>query len=299
MSWIESYKWIIKINLLLVFEKIQRYKFNEKNSIMDFIKKILGIMPRKKRLIVAFQGAEYTNCSYAARSLERTLNRNIIETLVISVKSYYKTVDLDPESLKNFEYWNPAAIDWDLMKKTFDDLAAENETVQRCRFNSLTLESFPYVEKNRFPDVIIIEGLYAFNLFSKEMFDIAKLDCFKPVDRQVYKPYIPNPNKYYESFEFERVLFYHEKEEALRDLIKRIYSYKKHKRSIKKVKSEVEEIFEKKHWPVLTKWVYTADYFDGYYTTRYGETFLKERIADRVFSYLKDLKICLHDDYIY
>ncbi len=147
-------------------------------------------------LVIALQGTRYSDCSNFADCLENIMRNKNINTLRINVESYYKTINNDLEPDKSYDFYNPAAIDWDLMRITLDDIATRNETIQMCKFDCSNNTSYPFVLKNSFPDVVIIDGIFAINLFDDLIFNVSEYDCRKPSNQKINVSYILNPNNY-------------------------------------------------------------------------------------------------------
>ncbi len=160
----------------------------------------------KEPLIVALQGVS-CEVSETASYLKDTLDVLDFKTLIIKTESYYKTVNWNAREDQIYDFDNPAAIDWNLLRKTFRDIYDTKRHISMCKFDAQSLRNIIFLHKNPFSEVIVLEGKHVFNLFSDKLFNISQFDCKKPQSQEIDVEYIDNPNDFHNDFKIIKVLF--------------------------------------------------------------------------------------------
>ncbi len=256
---------------------------------------IFGAIPKSKPLLIALQGASHSGKTSFAHYLESSMKKMNINVLRIQSSSYFKDIKNHSKSEKNYDINNPAAINWDLMRKTFDDLKDKNETIQSCIFNHATCTSEPYLKQNTFPDVVILHGNFALNLFNEEIYNVVEYDCMQPSTQKIDLEYIKNPYDYSDDFNIFRVIFLIEKMEAFNIRSERIMERYYHDlvddETRKNFKNGLYSHFCEKIWPSVVRWINydcTPDFIieDGHRNAHARVT-----VADEIFVWLDLLKI--------
>ncbi len=217
------------------------------------------IAAQEQPLLIALQGASCSGKSTFANSLEEYLKNNEFNVMKIGVDSYYKAINPDPEVIKKFDFDNPAAIDWDLMRKTFDDLRERRQKVTLNKIDYVKCTSESYQEENSYPDVIIFEGIYALNLFNKKIFNVEKYDCMKLPSQEISEEYIDNPDDFSQDFNIVRIFFKIDKETMFKIRLERDIKEGRHKLAKEESREKFVEYltpkFDQKIWPSTERWV--------------------------------------------
>ncbi len=260
---------------------------------MNFINFVSTALFKENPLVIALQGPTFTGCADFADYIENIMKRKNINTLKINVESYYKTFKNDPELIKNYDIHNPAAIDWDLMRKTFDDLATKNENVQMCRFNWSDYTSNPYFERNSFPDVIIVDGPFALNLFNDKVFNVSEYDCMKSSSQRIDVPYVVNPNNFSRTLNVKKGLFYITKEEAFS--LKVGIDHDLHNSANKETRINFKETFDQKIWASIDRWIYTLNDIDFFINGNNRISRIRPILIDKIIAWVDLLNIGSQD----
>ncbi len=158
-------------------------------------------------LIVAIQGLSSNDANKTAEYIGENLKVRGIETLNIKIESYYKTVNWNASGIQVYDFDNPAAIDWDFLRKTLRDIKAIKYNISMCKFDPCNLNNVKFSQKNNFPDVIILAGKYALNLFNDRIFNVSKFDCMKPQSQKIDVEYIDNPDNFYNDFRIIKISY--------------------------------------------------------------------------------------------
>ncbi len=261
---------------------------------------VLSSFSRNKPLLILLQGASCSGKSTFANSLEATMEDKFVKVKRIKVNSYYKTVINDSESIDNYDFDNPAAIDWELMRKTFDDISSRSDTVQYCTFDFETCTSKIHVEQNTFPEVIILDGIYAMNLFNDKIFNVSEYDCLKPSNQEISVEYIDNPNNFSNFFDIFSVLFLIDEKDGLNLRIKRDINENRHYLAKEETKNQyilhLTEKYCEKILPSTYRWVNYVPQPDYFVPDGYMNYSLKTKIIDEIFDRLHLLNIIPLDE---
>ncbi|EPR78954.1 Uridine kinase [Spraguea lophii 42_110] len=154
-------------------------------------------LSESKKIVIVIHGQSSSGKTTISRTLEKLFNKNDIPNIYIGLDSYYKTFDFS-KPVESYDFDNPGAFDFDKIYKTLqaiDNDLDEIPTYSYCYKNKI-LEGPNYI-KNYKPKVVIIEGLYALNLFNKKSFDHENFDPWttiypeKLVEKFTYKNFLP------------------------------------------------------------------------------------------------------------
>ncbi len=231
---------------------------------MNFINFIFAEISKGKPLLIALQGASCSGYNEFGNFLEKNMKAYDINYLRIQVVSYGKIYYNTSELNNCYGLHDPALIDWTIMRKTFDDLAGKNELVHRCLFDRKTRTIKPYVVPNTFPKVIILEGSFALNLFNDKILNVSEYDFKEPTTQNSNLIYVDNPNNYSNDFNVFKILFFVEKNEAFKILLKRCIENKNQNEDfcINEFIGEFTQKFKDISWPSIDKWVNTMSHAD-------------------------------------
>ncbi len=230
--------------------KIKAYKIVKNLNPMNFIKFCLGASLNENPLIIAIQGETQSGEDIFASYLENTLKSYNFNVLRLCVKSYWRTIKEDEDAVENYDFNNPAAVDWDLMRKTFEDLRNKKKATHYSAFDFFTGKSKPYLQKNVFPNVIILNGNFALNLFNKKIYNVVDFNCMKPQNQKIEVEYIENPDDFSKDFNIIRILYLLDKEEFVKIGFREEFMYEpvrkrskidNKRRSVKKAEEKTAE----------------------------------------------------------
>jgi len=80
--------------------------------------------------------------------------------------------------MEKYNFDNPAALDWKGIKKTIEGYIHESTEIEMKEYDFKTKSSLGRKIKNDFPSVLIVEGIYGFNLFNDVSYDVEKYNLF-------------------------------------------------------------------------------------------------------------------------
>lgn len=165
--------------------------------------------------------------------------------------SYYKSLPPSRGEI-SYDFDNPGALDWDRIFGVIDGIHDEDEFLELLEYSYKTkISSRPILCRNPKPKYVIIEGVYAFFIFSERFFDLVKYDPFRKNEENV-EAFIMNTHVY-PRFSVFKVLLTTCKEKMLKVRI--------HRDVTERGKS-VESIYErvvKNAWPATLRWVYSRE----------------------------------------
>ncbi|ORD93688.1 URK [Enterospora canceri] len=134
----------------------------------------------KTILFILIQGSTCSGKTSFADYIDAILSPHLrIER--IALDEYYKKRDFlftDPVA-RNYDFDCPAAFDWDDIAATITGYVTNDRLIRCISFDFATQRRAEYHKKNTNPDVIVVEGLYAFNLFNSSVFDCSRISCWK------------------------------------------------------------------------------------------------------------------------
>jgi len=216
-------------------------------------------MPPTKIIII--QGCSSSGKSTLATYIHQKLMNNNISCTLIGCDSFYKTFPLEYtlENLSRYDFDNPAALNWDAIKETLDAYARNDVVVPEYRYSFVTKISEKKFVKNVFPKVIILEGIYSFNLFNKEVFNLAELDATDS-NKTLVDEFIGNDYSI-PTFSALKIQMLLPKElmrsvRVARDLKERKFNCLDDMTDTI-LKNQIIERFETKLWPATQRWVYS------------------------------------------
>ncbi|OQS55546.1 udk [Ecytonucleospora hepatopenaei] len=219
-------------------------------------------------VFIAIQGATCTGKTTLAQNIASNL-KEILCVEIISLDNYYlPTPDLDCVN----EYYNfdtPGALDFNSLDETLCAYIEEKQEIPKRKYDFMHMTSEKYLEKNTHPKVIILEGLYAFNIFEKNIFDTTVLNPRMELNHLLrLNPksfYINNFFKIYKKGNchiFKLLL------PISRELCRKIRLQRdctlRFKEASDEFKKDCARKFDHSIWPAINQWVYfknnTYDY---------------------------------------
>lgn len=134
----------------------------------------------KKPLLILIQGCTCSGKTTFANYLHAHLEK-VITTTMISLDNYYKQVNHDyfNSEITSYDFDNPKAFEWNNLSKTLKGYINKDDIIFKYNYDFNKSLSTEYKVKNTYPKIIILEGLYSFNLFSDNKFDLTKLNPYK------------------------------------------------------------------------------------------------------------------------
>ncbi|KAL6122646.1 hypothetical protein NUSPORA_00323 [Nucleospora cyclopteri] len=212
---------------------------------------------KKKICLLVLQGSSCSGKTTIANFINDKL-KNQYKVDVISTDNYYKDFpyDLTAETLSKYDFDNPAALDWELLEKTLFEYALESKTITKYSYDFNTKKKTAVVVKNMRPQILIIEGIYSFNLFNQKKFNIPEFDCLKTrKEHNFTEEFIMNNSDISSYFEILFVQLKLPKELMKKIRINRDVEHR-YKNTTKEFLRVLEARFEKLIWPSTVAWVY-------------------------------------------
>ncbi|ORD96015.1 UCKA [Hepatospora eriocheir] len=216
-----------------------------------------------KTKVILIQGASGSGKSTITSLLLSLLSYLDINAVSLSTDNYYLSTDSSVTSNGKYDFDNPAAIDWDAVKKTFIDYGNNSEIIKKRNY-SFETEAVSYTEEvNSKPSVILFEGIFSFNIFSDQIFDVNNFNCFELASKHSdEKMFISNDVDFNAYFDVTRIYLDVDREIIERSRISR-YLNNKSRKSKPQYKgltddqalASIKENLEKYVFPSSEKWV--------------------------------------------
>ena len=217
-------------------------------------------MTANKKLIkfIVVQGSSCAGKSVFTDYLVRNLKKQIkVELLALDNFYHGTSFDYKDAQSENYDFDNPAALNWDKLKEVIKSYCNGDEFINTSEYDFATQKRRDQIIKNTYPDVIIVEGIYGFNLFNSKVFDCTRLDPFKePLEHD-------KPLEYYYKLNDLKIDADVIKIELLMDKsrMKMIRMNRdcqmRFKDSTSSFVDMLNKRFERLIWPATEKWVYT------------------------------------------
>lgn len=217
----------------------------------DSFNKLLSNCDPLKRYIIAVQGCSASGKTTLTTHIAKELSKKNIPTVLISLDRYYKAYTGSKEELINYDFDNPAALDWDAIRETLESYNTDSDFAIEYEFSYLTKKSKRNVITNIHPKIIIIEGIFSFNLFNDMVYNVSAYDPFNS-KKMVKNEYVKN-NFELPNFNILKVLLVLEKESMYKIRLQR---------DIETGNASLEEStfrFNNQIWPSTTRWVYSKN----------------------------------------
>ncbi|KAI5151081.1 uridine kinase [Enteropsectra breve] len=225
---------------------------------LDTIKKLLvfslGLMSAsgKRCYLIAIQGSSCSGKSTYAKYLNEQFTKNNIRCQEVNLDNYYLSPGKSVKCLEDYDFDNPAAFNWDSILKTLNDLHSKKKVVRISEYSKDTKACKESETENSFPNVIILEGIYAFNMLNKQKFNLEEYNVLNS-HQEIENEYIENPNRW-NNFTIKKVLFVMDKGE-----IRKIRTERASKNGRSDCEDESHARFEKFVWPATQRWVYSEN----------------------------------------
>lgn len=154
-------------------------------------------------LIIAIHGPFSSGKTTFANKIKDLIEEFKIPYYNMALDKYYKNFNLNlKRDVSEYDFDNPAAYDWNKMHSLLNQF--QNSIKRNYLNNKIAINTYEYDFKTNtsigpikktieIPKIIIVEGIYALNLFNKKCFDLENLD---PFSKKYPKELILNKNKY-------------------------------------------------------------------------------------------------------
>lgn len=204
--------------------------------------------------VIAIQGPSTSGKSTLAveifESLKKLPNSNI-KPMLLSIDSFYKDFSDKKHLIDHSKYDmdNPAAFDWTCFADCVEGYLSKSPIVYNYSYTYAEKKRKEHTLSNENYNVLIVEGIFAHNLFNEEVFDIEKFDCTNSSNNYS----IPLIKNYFKlknyKFNLFKVFLDIERDIMLQTRI--IVDYQRDKRP----KELSVELFEKQIYPSTVNWV--------------------------------------------
>lgn len=217
---------------------------------------------QQEPLFIAVQGATCSGKTTFSQNLKRNLEK-ICKVEILSLDNYYKpTPGLDCVN----EYYNfdiPGAFDFEGVAQTLEAFANKKSQVVKQKYDFMTMNSDKYYEDNQYPDVVIVEGLYAFNVFQEKVFNTEILDPkqrVKNILESGRELFVKNTFDFFTNNNIKAYKILLSMTETLCRKLRmtrdRTYRFKE---ASVEFKNNLEKKFDENIWPATKEWVYSPD----------------------------------------
>ncbi|ORD93685.1 URK [Enterospora canceri] len=159
---------------------------------------------------------------------------------------------------KDYDFDNPAAFDWESLAECIQGYLNKDEMIKMCSFDFISQKFRVFYVANTQPEIVIVEGLYAFNLFAKYSFDTARMEAWAPPESN---PYSLKENEHgFHLCQNTKVLLKMDKSatRALRYKRDTCSRYTRDEHDL--FQMDLEERFEKFIWAARNKWVHAPHF---------------------------------------
>ncbi|EJW03074.1 hypothetical protein EDEG_02553 [Edhazardia aedis USNM 41457] len=169
---------------------------NSDKSLQEIVDHCFGMQfENNKKYVICLQGASSSGKSTLAHNLYHLFQENKINCFLLELDKYYKSLDPQKDNT-NYDFDNPASLDWKAINKVVKDLHDDQNTLSVQEYSFITaISSGPVTILNPKPTVIIIEGIYSFNIFNKKVFNLPNFDCRNSI-KKIENEFVDNSNKF-------------------------------------------------------------------------------------------------------
>jgi uridine kinase len=218
-------------------------------SAKTHFKRVIESLDSNKKHIIAIQGCSSSGKTTLSQHLTKELTRSGIPNVLISLDNYYSTFTGTEEDVVNYDFDNPKALDWDAVRETLDSYSAEGKTVVEYKYSFKTRISTRVIVPNVYPKVIIIEGIFGFNIVNDKIFNIKEFDAYNS-DKVIKQEYIENDIdlNQYNILKIQMLL---DKERMMNVRVERDVQ------SNNATREQSILRFNTKIWPSTQRWIYT------------------------------------------
>jgi uridine kinase len=143
-----------------------------------------------QKYIICIQGISTSGKSTMAEIIYDSLAEAGLRTYLLPLDSFYNHADGAIEDIFEYDFDNPAALNWDNVFSVVESISSNAPLIPRYARTKRGSELVEHLPNFR-PEVLIIEGVNAFNVVEEETLNIGELD---PLDSEkaVENEYIRN-----------------------------------------------------------------------------------------------------------
>lgn len=177
-----------------------------------------------KKYVIAIQGVSGSGKTTFADNLRSVLirkcqkNRKVVK---LSTDDFYRDnpyKGLSPKEKENYDFDNPDAIDWEAMKRCFRSYLQDEEFYITSHYDFKTKRRTEKIGPATDFNIIIVEGLFAHNLFSDKIFNIEEYDRLN-TKKPISVPYVHNSylTEFSSKIKILKILFNLSEEEIIKE----------------------------------------------------------------------------------
>lgn len=146
---------------------------------MQYFSNLVQMLTRcfqiREPIILALQGASASGKTTLSKFLCEQLNQHKVGVEVVALDNYYRTYPYEQNKAHHYDFDNPAALDWNAIESTLSAYTLNKSTIPVCTYDFQNRISTLQYKDNSYPAILIVEGIYAHNLFLNQQFDLKKL----------------------------------------------------------------------------------------------------------------------------
>ncbi|OQS55254.1 udk [Ecytonucleospora hepatopenaei] len=222
-------------------------------------------MNRKPITFIAIQGCSCAGKSVFSDFLYRNLRKSVSVDF-LRLDDFYAGTEFDyrDEKAATYDFDNPAALNWHKIKSVVTQYINGDKEICGSQYDFSSQKRKDIFYKNTFPEVILVEGIYAFNLFNTQEFDCDLLDPFK-------QPLEHSGNFVKENDFLKKVILENNckvikvelklEKEKMKTIRMRRDMGARYADSSVKFRDMLEKRFETLIWPATEKWVLSKNNF--------------------------------------
>ncbi|ELA47149.1 hypothetical protein VCUG_01338, partial [Vavraia culicis subsp. floridensis] len=217
----------------------------KKNAVADDVAYVVRHRLNNRIKVIAIHGASTSGKTTFANNLYASLKGHV-PTFILHMDGYFKS--FTGSDVTKYDFDNPGSVDWDKVHGVLRAIHDGEKFIPTYQYSFVSRKSSgPTMVCNNSPEVLIIEGIYALNLFNKSVFNI---NAFDPYDSSK-EGYMPNENEY-PDFGVLKIRLNicknrMEHTRVCRDVLERDRGY---------LESSLQ--FSSQVWPATTRWVYSS-----------------------------------------
>lgn len=233
-----------------------RYVINDDIDQRVLLRKVLnecfdGKYQPEKRYIICIQGVTSSGKSVFAKTLSDSLTLAGVSNHLFQLDAFYNVPDNPTGEIDEYDFDNPVAFHWENIYTSFSALRDEEDSVpyfERAKKHGdpILMKRVPNIK----PRVIIIEGIYAFNILNEKIFNIKEYDPYNS-NKVMESEYIDNVFNVGD-FKILKIMFTHCSSKLF--AIRRARDL-----SVGKTEEAIKKRFYDKILPDTLRWVYSPN----------------------------------------
>lgn len=177
----------------------------------------------------------------------------------LSLDHYYNTIEwTDETNLDFYDFDNPGAFNWETFTKTMVGFANGDEKITISRRDLLTKIRVDKVIDNPHPDIIMVDGIYSFNIFNRFALNLSLFSPFKLPEEHPDNVWVENDliSFFQEKFNILKIKLKARNKEIAKDIrVKRDPIKFFSKENPELIHKAIVKRFEDMVWPATMKWI--------------------------------------------